>query len=59
MSRDDQANLFASEAKAVLDELVPLPQQRDLMNGRLGEAKEAVAYDYMAPWGYRVVVNQE
>ena len=59
LSRMTQANKFADEARTVLDELVPKDEQLNLRHGMAGVEGEAVLYDYMAPWGYRVVVPQE
>lgn len=59
MSRSDVAALFRNEAIAVRDELLPLSQQQALLSGTAtGEAKDAILFNYMAPWGYRVVVQQ-
>lgn len=58
LSRADHAELFASEAKVVLDELVTQEEQKALLEGHDGDAREAVVYDFMAPWGYRVIVDQ-
>ena len=53
------AYIFTTEAKAVLDNLVTQEQQMKLLEGREGETREAVAYEYMVPWGYRIVVHQQ
>lgn len=58
MSREKVAEVFRKEAKTVLDELIPQDRSKLLYNNPKGVAPEAVLYDYMAPWGYRVVVQQ-
>ncbi|KAG4415580.1 hypothetical protein IFR04_011300 [Cadophora malorum] len=58
IGRTEIAELFYKEAKAVLDELMP-KDVSELMSGSFESSPaEAILYDYMAPWGYRVVVHQ-
>lgn len=59
MSREHLAHEFHAEASTVLDELLP-EDRRAALKAEMKdpETAEAVLYDYMAPWGYRVVVQQ-
>ncbi|KIM98634.1 hypothetical protein OIDMADRAFT_56981 [Oidiodendron maius Zn] len=58
VSHEELVEVFRNEAKVVLDELLPHNRSEMLSGKPDGEAVEAVLYDYMAPWGYRVVVQQ-